>query len=289
MHDTCHYNKTKFKKLLLVVVPVEVVLVGVLLVIVVVVGGGGVLLLLLLVVVVVGVLLLLLVVVVVVVGGGGGGVLLLLLLVVGGGVLLLLVVIVVVVGGGVGVLLLLVVVVVVGGGVFLGSQCKIPDHSIVLSQFLVQSQGTVTNTSTPPKPSSFRKYSFNNSNINFLNNETWWKTVLDTINALEHKILVNDEFDKLYNELIKTILNEMDKYLSHKDISKLSKKKHKHSKPFWNNQLQNSWKEMVDAEKAYRKFSGHRNTKNMLKSKFVRLQSIFDKLLRKSEGIIIIE
>ena len=34
----------------------------------------------------------------------------------------------------------------------------------------------------------------------FLINKTWWNTVLDTINVLEHKIIVNDEFDKLYNE-----------------------------------------------------------------------------------------
>ena len=40
---------------------------------------------------------------------------------------------------------------------------------------------------------------------------------------------------------------------------------------------------MVDSEKAYRKFKGHRNIKNMLKSQFIRLQSVFDKLLRKSE------
>ena len=40
---------------------------------------------------------------------------------------------------------------------------------------------------------------------------------------------------------------------------------------------------MVDSEKAYRKFKDHRNIKNILKSQFIRLQSVFDKFLRKSE------
>ena len=75
----------------------------------------------------------------------------------------------------------------------------------------------------------------------------------------------------------------MDSYLDHRDISQLGKKKYKHLKPFWNNHLQNSWRAMVEAEKAYRKYNGHRNTKNMLKSKFIGLRNIFDKLLRKTE------
>ena len=78
----------------------------------------------------------------------------------------------------------------------LGSQCKIPDHSVMLSQFYVPSQSNVSSNSTPQKPNTCRKYSFNNPNVNFFNNAAWWKTVIDAINDLEQKTLVSEEFDK---------------------------------------------------------------------------------------------
>ena len=79
------------------------------------------------------------------------------------------------------------------------------------------------------------------------------------------------------------ILNEMDNYLEFRDVSKSNKKKHKCSKPYWNNNLQMAWSNMVKTEKTYKKYHGHRNIKRQLRVIFLSARQNFDKLLWKSE------
>ena len=77
----------------------------------------------------------------------------------------------------------------------------------------------------------------------------WNSAVTEIINQLENQILLNTEFDKLYDNLIKMILNEMDNYLEFRDISKSNAKKYKCSKPYWNNSLHMAWSNMIKSEK----------------------------------------
>ena len=60
---------------------------------------------------------------------------------------------------------------------------------------------------------------------------------------------VNKEFDRLYETLIKSILSEMDAHLDYRDVSRSSVKKHKNSKPYWNEQLDIVWKNMTVRKK----------------------------------------
>ena len=57
-----------------------------------------------------------------------------------------------------------------------------------------------------------------------MNNTIWNHAVLEIIDALEHKMSVNKEFDRSYETLIKSILSEMDAHLDYRDVSKSSVK-----------------------------------------------------------------
>ena len=130
---------------------------------------------------------------------------------------------------------------------------------------------------------SIRKYSFYNPNVNFLDNAVWNSAVTEIINQLENQILLNTEFDKLYDNLVKVILNEMDNYLKFRDVSKSNAKKYKCSKSYWNNNLHIVWSNKIKSEKNYKKYHGHRNVKSRLRVVFLSALDCFDKLLQKSE------
>ena len=82
--------------------------------------------------------------------------------------------------------------------------------------------------------------------------------------------------------MLKDIFKEMDEHIMYKNASKKSRKHFKNHKPFWNNDLFISWKNMVQAEKEYLKF---KNTpqRNLLYEHFLTRRKLFDKLLRKTE------
>ena len=164
----------------------------------------------------------------------------------------------------------------------ISSQCKAPDHSVVSLELKISSCTEVADN-LAKRSKSIRKYSFYNPNVNFLNNAVWNSAVTETINQLENQILLNTEFDKLYGNLVKMILNEMDNYLEFRDVSKSNAKKYKCSKPYWNNTLHMAWSNMIKSEKNYKKYHGHRNVKSRLRVVFLSAREYFDKLLRKSE------
>ena len=56
-----------------------------------------------------------------------------------------------------------------------------------------------------------------------MNNTIWNHAVLEIIDALEHKMSVNKEFDWLYETLIKSIHSEMDAHLDYRNVSKVLK------------------------------------------------------------------
>ena len=83
----------------------------------------------------------------------------------------------------------------------------------------------------------YRKYSFQNPNDNFLNNDIWTSAVCEIIDILERNIQTRDQLNALYEKLVQSIINEMDTYLQFRDINSTMRKKYKHSKPYWNEQL----------------------------------------------------
>ena len=99
----------------------------------------------------------------------------------------------------------------------ISSQCKAPDHSVVSLELKISSCTEVADN-LAKRSKSIRKYSFYNPNMNFLNNAVWNSAVTEIINQLENQILLNTEFDQLYDNLIKMILNVVDNYLEFRDV-----------------------------------------------------------------------
>ena len=64
---------------------------------------------------------------------------------------------------------------------------------------------------------------------------------------------------------------------------KKSRKHYKNHKPFWNTDLTNAWKTMVDAEKSYTRSKHNSELSRNLRKEFISKRKIFDKLLRNTE------
>ena len=76
---------------------------------------------------------------------------------------------------------------------------------------------------------------------------------------------------------------ELDNMLDYKRISNHSRKKHKHSKPYWNANLDSLWREMVKHEKKFVKYKGkNRTIKSSLRNEFKVAQRLFDCTLTKT-------
>ena len=83
----------------------------------------------------------------------------------------------------------------------------------------------------------------------------------------------------IYDKIVK----EMDKHLECIRISVGTKKKFKHNKPYWTNELTDVWKLMKSAEKRFLKCKGPRKLKTYCRKLFIDARNDFDKLLRKTE------
>ena len=127
------------------------------------------------------------------------------------------------------------------------------------------------------------KYSFNNINDSFMNNNNWQLNINQLILDLESNITIKSNINHLYDRLCNIIFNEMDKYLDYKNCSNGSKKKLKLSKPYWNSELTSKWKHMKDKEKQFRKYDGCKKIKLKLHNEFKICQSQFHKLLKSTE------
>ena len=79
------------------------------------------------------------------------------------------------------------------------------------------------------------------------------------------------------------VFHEMDAYIDYRCASKKSRKHYKNHKPFWNSDLTNAWKTMVNAEKSYTRSKQNSEISRNLRKEFLLKRKIFDKLLRNTE------
>ncbi len=92
-----------------------------------------------------------------------------------------------------------------------------------------------------------------------------------------------DAVDETYYKCCKLLTDEMDIYLKYTDSCKQTRRLYKNHKPYWNEHLNNLWKEMSIAEKLFTKCNGSRHIKENLRQKDIYNRNIFDKSLRKAE------
>ena len=70
----------------------------------------------------------------------------------------------------------------------------------------------------------------------------WQISIERIISQLENSLKVKNELDNLYDDLVSISVQEMDRFVNFKEVSKKHRKKFKHSKPYWSYELALAWK-----------------------------------------------
>ena len=123
-------------------------------------------------------------------------------------------------------------------------------------------------------------YCFDKRPNGFMSTQIWKDAISTIITQREEFIISQNEVDSEYKSFCSLLMNEMDSFLDYKGSGFQTKKKFKFSKPFWNEELTDYWKNMREYEKEYIKCKGNKRqkTKKLCDFKFAR--SLFDKKLR---------
>ena len=164
----------------------------------------------------------------------------------------------------------------------LNERSKIPDHSILLTEFKIHD----TTCQSPPSSSatcSTKRYKLNAIPVDFLSSNISKLALQSVIQRIESARETQNEVDDIYSTLCKLLVAEMDANIPTFDTSKRTKKRFKNTKPFWNDELAGLWHSMRDRERAFLRFKGSSNIKSQLRREFQTAQNIFDRTLRKYE------
>ena len=161
--------------------------------------------------------------------------------------------------------------------------CSIPDHSLLicdvdLSEFRICQSSPYVKESIEPFPYS-KEYIFSELPLDFMNNDQVRQCVTDIVKSLNvsnpPQILVNN----LYKDFIGLLNVEMERCL--KKVKNKSSKNNRNICPFWDNDLNNLYKEATKAEKEFCKCA--KVNKNVLHNEFKTKQKSFDKAFRRAK------
>ena len=174
----------------------------------------------------------------------------------------------------------------------ISTRCKMSDHSLISTYVNISYSATssdiqnnthnLTQSHSTENPKQ-RRYRFDNIPPDFRKTEMWSFAINNIINAREQEINSQNYVDNNYNNLCTVLKDEMDKYLKFTECGPSTKKRWKHSKPYWNEELTELWKSMRNKERTYLKFRGDRRNKALHLNNFKHSRHIFDKKLRSCE------
>ena len=128
-----------------------------------------------------------------------------------------------------------------------------------------------------------KRYYFDSVPDLFMSSPQWYRILDDLINNIDSMSKTQITIDNAYSEMCTALLKEMDNNLKYSDSSKSNRKRFKNFKPYWSDDLTDSWNAIVSAEKEYKRFRGGRMRRSELRDIFTLKRSQFDKLLRNSE------
>ena len=167
---------------------------------------------------------------------------------------------------------------------------SLPDHSFLVSTFSVSAamtnyQSLVSNQANNSVPKRNPKKNLSKIDSNFFMSEDINNQVLETIMRLENGLKNQQEIDRLWVEVKELFLNEMSKLPDLPTSSnKKSNKNLKKSQPFWNDELEQIWREVCRTERLYTQFTVTSNNqlgwKHHLRSNYKDAQKLFDKKFR---------
>ena len=168
------------------------------------------------------------------------------------------------------------------GGI--SERAKPPDHSLIILEYDMLHEYIQSTTESDASQGQKRRYNFNDISNNFLNSEHCQTVLRNVIAKLESTVLAQDELDRVYDNVCSELFKEFDNCLEYRDCSTRTRKKFKHFKPFWNEELTDKWKNMKDAEKVFTKMKQKsEHGLRFAKDNFLRARSEFDRLLRQTE------
>ena len=182
---------------------------------------------------------------------------------------------------------------------YVSSSSKPPDHSVLWINLSLpgysQRVDEPVRRDQPPDHLSqnytdninirhFTKFMYNGDKHEFMNNNSWLsktQEILDHIKILETQC----DVDKMYDNLCTHIFSGLDIFYKKIDSRRSVRRRHKHSKPYWDDELGHLWKCMREKEKCYLKCTGSNRAKLNLHKEFKLSRYNFDKSLRQKERI----
>ena len=165
--------------------------------------------------------------------------------------------------------------------------CKVSDHSPLSLKFKtacslpLERETHITNESADAY--ICKKYKYNTMSPEFLRSQTWVSILDYLLDKIEKPHSLQGEIDEFYEEMTKEVFREMDTYIDYKVTGKLTRKKFKVHKPYWNDDLTLAWREMATLEKSFRKGVPGTLQSRRLREDFIHKRKLFDKLLRSTE------
>jgi hypothetical protein len=120
--------------------------------------------------------------------------------------------------------------------------------------------------------------------VNFLDSEIAREAILQCINNIEAVQASQQEVDIMYENVCNVYYKEMDLWFRSHNVNSVSKKKFRNiSKPFWDDELSEWWKNLCKAEYEYLASRQNSRARRHLLNNFKQKQNIFDKSFRKAK------
>ena len=127
-----------------------------------------------------------------------------------------------------------------------------------------------------------KRYHFDVIPEQFMSSPYWHRIIDELLVKVQNMDDTIREVDSVYSEMCNAILSEMDAHIRYSSNDKKTRKKFKNHKPYWNEELTRSWKNMSEAERLYKRCHNH-SMKSCLRTDFLNKRLFFDKLLRHAE------
>ena len=170
---------------------------------------------------------------------------------------------------------------------YVGDKCKPPDHSVLSCCFNVSQYDSIQGHETPEEEvkneeQKIKKYKVQNIPGNFMNSEASALEIINIIEKIELSRETQENTNDIYNNICEMILTEMKENIEELKPSAHLKKRFRPRKPYWNNELNEKFRNVIEKEKRFIKCK-FRDRKHELKREYKESRHTFDKLYRKTK------
>ena len=160
---------------------------------------------------------------------------------------------------------------------YINTKSKLPDHSLLSMYFSFESSLHIEKDESGSNTK--KRFKYDCIPNDFLMDEQGSSYLVKMIDEITLCRENQDNVDKLYDDLVKGLMSEMDRRIPVRPkFSKRKQAKVRH--PFWNSQLEGKWQEVCKAERLLRKCN-NRLLKRDRRYKYKCAQDNFDKLFRR--------